>query len=71
MSWRIPSSVSRKIVFTALVTSIGISGYFVYQRVVVGNPMRLGFDEEGVWSVISRRQHLEERLKVRPSDVLC
>ncbi len=51
---RIPSNVSRKIVGGALFVATGLGGAFIYQRAVLGNPMRLGFDEEGVWSLISR-----------------
>jgi hypothetical protein len=55
---RIPANVSRKIVGAAMVAAVGSGGFFVYQRVVLGNPMRLGFDEEGVWSVVSRCVHV-------------
>ena len=51
---RIPSNVSRKIVGGAMVVATAVGGYFVYQRVVLGNPMRLGFDEEGVWTMVTR-----------------
>ena len=51
---RISSNASRKIVGLFMATATGVTGFFVYQRVVLGNPMRLGFDDEGVWGMISK-----------------
>lgn len=66
MSWlRLSSRASARVVGVATVASMGAAVYFIYQRVVLGNPMRMGFNQEGVWAMVPRRQHLEEKVQVR------
>lgn len=67
MSWatRVPSSASQKVLAAAIFAAVGSASYFIYQRVVLGNPMRMGFDEEGVWAPVSRERHLAEKIQVR------
>jgi hypothetical protein len=64
---RLTSRTSGAVLTAALCAGLGSGVYFIYQRVALGNPMRVGFDADGVWGPVSREQHLTEKVHVSAS----
>lgn len=63
--FRIPSSVSKYLVFATMGSVVAATAYVTYERVVNRNPMRLRKDAEGVYHWMTYEEHLEDLLRVR------
>jgi hypothetical protein len=60
MSLRLPARVSSVLVTVVLAGSTAGGGWLMYQRHVVGHPMKIFRDSEGVLRFQTRRDALEE-----------
>ena len=63
MSFKLSAGVSRSIVIVAGVCTLGVSCYFVYMRQVLGHPMRVVRDDQGLLRMQTRREKLEKDME--------
>ncbi|RYG57405.1 hypothetical protein EON66_00460 [archaeon] len=63
-AFKLSSRGGRMVVGGAMLCTLGATATWLYCRTVLGLPMKLRMDSEGIWKWMTRTEALCERLKV-------